>query len=149
MKRLAVLAVVSCELFAVCYGQAPAPDQWTENSTRGWAAGAMSKDQLTVRLSTAQLVGSRAIEVQIRPGQTPATVCLSLGRPWNLTDYDQLVFAWQSSVGKSKPDAYPQVTVWAKNEIGEGFSRYAGLPITRRYGHLRLDLMHPQDKDPR
>ena len=125
----------------------PAPDLWTEANISGWSAGPLSKNRASVKTNTAQLVGQRAIELIAQPGDTPVTFSLNLGKAWDLSDADQLVLAWREIEGSAVGGDYPQVTLWAKNEIGEGSSRYAKLPINDKWQHIRLDLDKPDSVD--
>ena len=129
----------------VCDAELPATDLWTERSVAGWGAAADSEGCFEVRSNSAQLVGQRAIEFEVKPGGNPATVTLDMGAAWDVRDADQLVFAWRVMTG-SLPSA-PTITLWAKNEIGEGYSRYRGLSIKGQWSHSRLDLTAPDEQD--
>ncbi|MAE67379.1 MAG: hypothetical protein CMJ18_24225 [Phycisphaeraceae bacterium] len=140
-------AVIALLVAGAVHAEIPPLDLWTEKTIEPWSAGAMSRDRAGIGISTNQLVGNRAIELTAQPGESPITFSLSLGRPWDLRDADQLVFAWRILDGSFDARELPHVNVWAKNEIGEGFSRYRSLAIEGEWRHLRLDLNRPDEQD--
>ena len=132
---------------AIGFSDLPPPDNWTEKNIAGWSAESEASGRIVIQTHSNQLIGQLATGITIAPGSKPATVTLSLGKAWDLEEADQLLFAWISMNGDVQADSYPQVTVWARNEIGEGFSRYKNLAVSTGWKHVRLDLLNPDDQD--
>ena len=128
----------------------PAEDEWTErDGWTHWRAAPMSAGRIAAERNTGQLVGSLAVGIRVQPSVEPATISLGLGKAWDLSECDQLVFAWRGGAGLAAGEC-PQITVWAKNEIGEGRSFYTQvLPPANRWRYVRLDLTRPDTADPK
>ncbi|MDP7396694.1 MAG: beta-galactosidase trimerization domain-containing protein [Lentisphaeria bacterium] len=140
MARAIVLLLVTT---APGTAEIPPPDLWTEADIKPWSAGAMSRDRASIKSNAARLMGRHGVELIAQPGDRPVSFSLNLGKAWDLSDADQLVLAWRVLEGQATGGGNPQVTVWAKNEIGKGFSSYSDLPISGKWQHIRLDLTSP------
>ena len=127
----------------------PAEDEWTENEIGSfWVPVSVSKGRISAERNTGQLIGALATGVRITADGKPATISLRMGRTWDLSTTDRLVFAWRSETADVVESQPLTVTVRAKNEIGEGRSVYR---ISQTPGsdwsHVRLDLGDPIETD--
>ena len=103
VRQLVLLAFMYTGLPTETRAELPRTDLWTERSTDAWGGFGTTEGRIEVRSNTGQLVGNLATEIEIKPGDSPATVVLNLGKAWDVQDADQLVFAWRSAkIGRNR-----------------------------------------------
>jgi len=147
LQNFAARTLLLLSIPVIAFSELPPPDNWTEKNLEGWSAEPGDSGRVVIETHSNQLIGQVATGITIAPGDTPVTVTLSLGKNWDVQEADQLLFAWRVLQGDVQGPPAPRVTVWARNEIGEGFSRYRDLSITPDWKHIRLDLLDPDEKD--
>jgi hypothetical protein len=130
-------------------GPIPAEDEWTENDIASfWVPEPLSKGRISAEQNTGQLIGALAAAVRITADGKPATISLRMDRTWDLSTTDRLVFAWRSETADFVESQPLTITVWAKNEIGEGRSVYKISETPGpKWSHVRLDLGEPIETD--
>lgn len=128
----------------------PTEDEWTENAIENfWKPESLSKGRIASERNTRQLIGALATGIRITSDSQPATISLLMNRTWDLSSADQLVFAWRSVDAAFTPSQPIELTLWAKNEIGEGRSTYRIQKTPGpQWGHVRLALTNPVETDP-